>query len=250
MKSNDPASNATAAHDTAPDGAADPARSVTIVAIDGPAGAGKSTIASLVADRLGVPILDTGAMYRAVTWAALDRGVDPDDVGALGLVVEDMELVLADGGVFVDGKDVTKAIRSEPVTDAVSAVSAAAVVRTTLRLRQRDWAFSSGGGVMEGRDIGSVVFPDATLKVYLTASLEERARRRAAETGAPLDEVMADVAARDHADSTREIAPLQKAADAVEVDSTNRTVEDVVAEIVELAIEASAAVRGSEGAAT
>lgn len=206
-----------------------------VVAIDGPAGAGKSTIARAVAAALAVPFLDTGAMYRAVTWAMLDADLSVEDEAALGELAETIDLRINGEVVTVDGHDVSAAIRSEVVTENVSSVSAVKAVRDVLQQRQRQWAFAAGGGVMEGRDIGTVVFPDATVKIFLTASLEERARRRADENGGDLAELIADMAARDHADSTRDIAPLTRADDAVEVDSTEMTLDEVANAIVELA---------------
>ena len=140
-----------------------------IIAIDGPAGAGKSTVARALAARLGLQYLDTGAMYRAVTLAAMRRGIDPADVEPVADLARQIDLDVSDAGVFVDGLDATAEIRSPAVTTAVSAVAANGAVRAELVSRQREWAHRHGGGVLEGRDIGSVVFPDAELKLYLTA---------------------------------------------------------------------------------
>jgi 3-phosphoshikimate 1-carboxyvinyltransferase len=196
-----------------------------IVAIDGPAGSGKSTVSRAVAERLGVARLDTGAMYRAVAWAALERGVDPADGEALAALARDAEIDADRAGVRIDGVDVTEEIRSPEVSRAVSAVAANPEVRRHLVERQRRWAADHGGGVVEGRDIGTVVFPAADLKVFLTATPEERARRRHEETAE-------GVARRDRIDSTRAASPLTQAADAHLLDTTGRTVEDVVEEVL------------------
>jgi len=195
-----------------------------LVAIDGPAGAGKSTVSTAVATRLGVERLDTGAMYRAVTAAALDRGVPPDDAPAVAALAEAARIVVGPQ-VLIDGRDVTAEIRSPEVGRAVSIVAANPAVRRQLVLRQRAWAEAHGGGVVEGRDIGSVVFPEAEVKVFLTASPEERARRRH-------DEDAAGVARRDRIDSTRDASPLREAPDAHRLDTTGRTVQDVVEEVL------------------
>ena len=150
-----------------------------VIAIDGPAGAGKSTVAKALARRLGLEYLDTGAMYRGVAFAALRRGIDPSEDAAVARVANDVELDVSEKGVLVDGVDASIEIRGPEVTRAVSVVAANPDVRTEMRRRQRAWAESRGGGVIEGRDIGSVVFPDAELKVYLTADPEVRAQRRA-----------------------------------------------------------------------
>ncbi len=196
-----------------------------VVAIDGPAGSGKSTVSRALAARLGVTRLDTGAMYRSVTWAALERGVDLSDAQALADIARDADIEVDDATVRIDGVDVTDAIRSAPVSQAVSQVAATPQVRHLLVDRQRRWMETHHRGVVEGRDIGTVVFPDADLKVFLTASAEERARRRSEETADGL-------ARRDLVDSTRQVSPLLPAADAVVVDTTDRTVEDVVDEVL------------------
>ena len=207
---------------------------MVVIAIDGPAGAGKSTVSRAVAARLRLPYLDTGAMYRAVTLAALRRGIDPHDVDAVALLVRDVEITIDDSSVIVDGVESVADIRTKEVTALVSVVSAIPAVRAELRDRQRAWAERAGGGVIEGRDIGSVVFPNADLKVYLTASHLERARRRAAEAGGDVDEIAAAIAARDHYDSTRHDSPLTEADDAKLVDTDNRSVDEVVDAIVDL----------------
>jgi 3-phosphoshikimate 1-carboxyvinyltransferase len=196
-----------------------------IIAIDGPAGSGKSTVSRAVAERLGVARLDTGAMYRAVAWAALDRGIDPEDGPAVAAVARDAVIEADRAGVRVDGVEVTHAVRTPEVSRAVSAVAANPDVRRTLVEIQRRWAAEHGGGVVEGRDIGTVVFPRAELKVYLTASSAERARRRH-------DEPAEGLARRDRLDSTRAASPLHRAGDARLLDTTGRTVEDVVEEVL------------------
>jgi 3-phosphoshikimate 1-carboxyvinyltransferase len=195
-----------------------------LVAIDGPAGAGKSTVSRAVAEHLGVERLDTGAMYRAVAALALSRGIPPDDAQAVAALAEEARIE-AGPQVLIDGEDVTAVIRSPQVGRAVSIVAANPEVRRQLVVRQRAWAKAHGGGVVEGRDIGSVVFPDAELKVYLTASPEERARRRH-------DEAPDWVARRDRIDSTREASPLRQAEDAHLLDTTGRSVKDVIAEVL------------------
>jgi 3-phosphoshikimate 1-carboxyvinyltransferase len=195
-----------------------------IVAIDGPAGAGKSTVSTAVAERLGVDRLDTGAMYRSVAALALARGVAPGDAAAVAGLAAGAAVEVGDR-VTIDGLDVTEVIRSPEVGRAVSIVAANPEVRRHLVLRQRAWAEDHGGGVVEGRDIGSVVFPHAQLKVYLTASPEERARRRH-------DEAPEGVARRDQLDSSREASPLREADDAYLLDTTDRSVQDVVEEVL------------------
>ena len=203
-----------------------------VIAIDGPAGSGKSTVAKAVAARLALDYLDTGAMYRSVAFAALRRGVDPADAERVARLARDLCIVVGDR-VSVDGEDATAEIRGPDVTKAVSAVAANPGVRAELVRRQREWAHGRAGAVIEGRDIGSVVFPDAELKVYLTASDEERARRRAAEaSAADVHEVASDMARRDHVDATRAVSPMMAADDAVVIDTTGRTVDDIVAEIL------------------
>ncbi|MBV8986362.1 MAG: (d)CMP kinase, partial [Acidimicrobiia bacterium] len=197
-----------------------------VVAIDGPAGSGKSTVARAVAERLGVAYLDTGAMYRSVSFAALRDGVDPADGEALAKLAGNLDIGLGER-VLVDGIDATAAIRGADVTAIVSTVSAHPAVRADMVRRQREWAAEHGGGVAEGRDIGTVVFPDADVKVFLTASEEERARRRQRDDRAPdVNAVAADLARRDALDSNRATSPLVAADDAVVIDTTGRTVDD------------------------
>ncbi len=199
-----------------------------LIAIDGPAGSGKSTVAKAVAARLGLPYLDTGAMYRAVAFAALRRDVDLASPDALAELARQLDIEVA-GRVLVDREDATQAIRGPAVTRAVSAVAAAAPVRAELVRRQQAWARRHGGGVVEGRDIGTVVFPEADLKVYLIADETERLRRRALESG---DEVAQDIARRDLADSQRVASPMVAAPDAVVIDTTGRTIDDIVEEVL------------------
>jgi 3-phosphoshikimate 1-carboxyvinyltransferase len=195
-----------------------------LIAIDGPAGAGKSTVSSAVARRLGVDRLDTGAMYRSVAALALAEGVAPNDAPAVAALAEAATIEVG-RRVVINGRDVTDVIRTPEVGRAVSVVAANADVRSQLVTRQRAWAEAHGGGVVEGRDIGSVVFPEAELKVFLTASPEERARRRH-------DEAPEGVARRDRLDSTRAASPLREAEDARRLDTTGRSVEDVIEEVV------------------
>ena len=206
-----------------------------VIAIDGPAGSGKSTVAKEVASRLGLDYLDTGAMYRAVAFAAIRRGIDPEDFDRVAELARQVDLEVGDS-VKVDGADATIEIRSPEVTRAVSVVAANPAVRTELVARQREWASAHGGGVVEGRDIGTVVFPDADVKVYLTADDRERASRRSKEMlDLQYDQVAADIARRDHADSTRAASPLSVAPDAVVLDTTGLGVDAVVSTVLEMA---------------
>lgn len=205
-----------------------------IIAIDGPAGAGKSTVARALAARLGLDYLDTGAMYRAVTFAALHRGIDTADVDRVAELAEEVTLEVGEHGVLVDGIDATTQIRSREVTTAVSAVAANSAVRAELVRRQRNWAHAHGGGVLEGRDIGSVVFPDAELKLYLTASPRVRAERRVAEAGGDVDEIEAAIAKRDNFDASRSDGPLVEAAGAVVLDTTGLSIDEVLGRIERL----------------
>ncbi|HVF76515.1 MAG TPA: (d)CMP kinase [Acidimicrobiales bacterium] len=204
-----------------------------VIAIDGPAGSGKSTVARAVARRLHLDYLDTGAMYRSVAFVVLQQRIDPADLDAVARLAEKLTIDVGER-VTVDGVDATDAIRSPEVTKAVSAVAANPEVRKELVRRQQEWADAHGGGVVEGRDIGTVVFPQAELKVYLTASDEERARRRAAEIGRlhEADTVAADIARRDRLDSTRAASPLTTADGAVVIDTSNRTIDDIVEEVL------------------
>jgi CMP/dCMP kinase len=208
-----------------------------VVAVDGPSGSGKSTVSRGVADALGLSVLDTGAMYRAVTLAALDAGIDPADADAAAATARRSRIDLDDGRVQLDGRDVTSQIRGPAVTDAVSIVSAHPRVREVLVGRQREWVERHGGGVVEGRDIGTVVFPDAPVKVFLTASDDERARRhqrdeRAADRDVDVESVRKALGRRDQLDASRATSPLRRADDALVIDTTGRDADDVVAEIV------------------
>lgn len=205
-----------------------------VIAIDGPAGAGKSTIARALAARLGLEYLDTGAMYRAVTFAAMRRAMSLDDVEAVSRLAETVALDVSERGVVVDGVDATAAIRTPEVTSNVSKVAANSGVRAEMRARQQQWAAERGGGVIEGRDIGSVVFPDAELKLYLTASPRTRAERRVAEAGGDVDEIERAIAARDHYDSTRADSPLTEADGSAYVDTTGLDIDEVLDHILRL----------------
>lgn len=197
-----------------------------VIAIDGPAGSGKSTVARALAERLGWAFLDTGAMYRAVTVEALDRGLDLTDVVAVATLADTLRITTRPRAA-VNGRDIEDEIRTEQVNVAVSEVAANPGVRASMVARQRQWARDEPvGTVVEGRDITTVVFPNAPVKVYLTASAQERARRRG-------DESADSVARRDAADSSRETSPLRQASDALVVDTTGREVDDVVEEIIE-----------------
>jgi CMP/dCMP kinase len=198
-----------------------------VIAIDGPAGAGKSTVARALAARLGLAHLDTGAMYRAVTVAAIRAGLDLHDREVVAALARRVELVVERGTVIVDGVDVTVEIRTPEVTGAVAAVAANPDVRSELVRRQREWATARGGGVLEGRDIGSVVFPDATLKLYLTASPRVRAERRVAESGGDVDEIAAAIAARDASDKGRDVGALTDEG-AIRVDTTGLSIDEVL----------------------
>ncbi len=202
---------------------------MTVIAIDGPAGSGKSTVAKALAARLGLAYLDTGAMYRSVTFAALQRGIDPSDRAAVGEVADDVAIDLGPEVVTVDGMDATAAIRGLEVSRAVSIVAANSLVREVMVRRQRAWVADHRGGVLEGRDIGTVVFPDAELKVYLTADPAVRAQRRANEVSeVDYETVAADLARRDAIDSRREVSPLTEADDALHLDTTGMSVAEIV----------------------
>ena len=205
-----------------------------MIAIDGPAGAGKSTVGRALADRLGLEYLDTGAMYRAMTFAALRRGVPVGDLAEVAAMAPEVELTVGDRVVLVDGVDATAAIRGREVTEAVSQIAANPVVRAVLVEQQRAWVRERGGGVVEGRDIGSVVFPDADLKLYVTASPRVRAERRVQEIGGDVDDVERSIVQRDRYDSSREHSPLTETDDAVTVDTTGMAIDEVVEHILGL----------------
>ncbi|MEX2625986.1 MAG: (d)CMP kinase [Ilumatobacteraceae bacterium] len=226
-----------------------------VVAIDGPAGAGKSTVGRAVAARLGLEYLDTGAMYRAVTYGALRRGVPVHDHAAVADLAAELAIEIGDGVVRVDGVDATSEIRGRQVTDAVSAVAANSAVRVELVGRQRAWVRERGGGVLEGRDIGTVVFPDATSKLFVTASPRVRAERRVAELGGDVDDIEAAIVERDRQDSSRHDSPLTEAAGALVIDTSTMSIDEVVDRIVadvrrevDRGPSASAAERSSGGA--
>lgn len=210
---------------------------VRIVAIDGPAGAGKSTIAKALAGRLGIPYLDTGAMYRAVAFAVMRGGIDPADESVVTELAARVDIRVEVEGVTVDGVDVTREIRSDSINALVSRVAAISGVREILRRQQREWVRIHGGGVVEGRDIGTVVFPDATLKVYLTARPEVRAQRRVAESGGDVDAIARSIAERDRLDSTRSDSPLARANGSVVLDTSDHTIDEVVDQISHLVLE-------------
>ncbi len=211
-----------------------------IIAIDGPSGAGKSTLSKLLARTLGLTNLDTGAMYRCVALAAARRNVDPDDAEALGRLGEAINIHFERSGegerVFLDGDDVSSAIRSPEISLLTSRVAACPAVRLAMVRLQQDLG-RDGGVVLEGRDIGTVVFPQADVKFFLSASVEERGRRRFEELrsqgrAVDLARTIAEVEARDAADSAREHAPLLQAADAVAIDTTKKSIDDVLEEML------------------
>ena len=214
-----------------------------IVTIDGPAGAGKSTTAKAVAEKTGLPYLDTGALYRAVAWKLDKEGVAPEDGEKIAETLKDFKIEVAGGKVTADGEDVTRAIRTARVDSIVSAYAARPEVRDALTGFQR--AQAANGLVADGRDMGTVIFPDAELKIFLTASAEERARRRCAEReakgeSADYDEILKQVIERDRYDMTREIAPLRPAQGCVILDSTDMSASEVVDAIASLAKEIEA----------
>lgn len=207
-----------------------------VIAIDGPAGAGKSTVARAVAAALDFTYLDSGAMYRCVALAGIERGVNLDDSEGMGALARSLKIELDGERVELDGRDVSTAIREPRVTEASSRVSVHPPVREAMVARQRE-LIAAGRYVAEGRDIGTVVSPEAPLKVFLTASAEERARRRAAETGEDEATVLAAQRERDERDESREHSALRAADDAVEIDTTGLGLDEVVGRIVELARE-------------
>lgn len=209
-----------------------------VIAIDGPSGVGKSTVSRAVAEALGVAYLDTGSYYRAVTHVALRAGVHPGDGSGILAALKSAAFEVVDGALSLDGSDISAEIRGPEVTAAVSTVAAHPEVREAVVQMQRDWATAQGGhAVVEGRDIGTVVFPDAALKVFLTADALVRARRRAGDPeagGRSVEELVADMRRRDALDSTRETSPLRPADDAVIIDTSEMTIAAVVGEILDL----------------
>ena len=203
-----------------------------VIAIDGPAGAGKSTVARQVSTATGLRYLDTGAMYRCVALEVQNSATDPNDADAVGKIAREVSVVIERDAAKLNGVDVSSEIRSSEINAIVSVIAAHTPVRDAMREQQRRWIQAQQGGVVEGRDIGTVVFPDAILKVFLTASPEVRAERRVGQTGGDITAVAASIAERDHLDSTRLDSPLRPSEGSVIVDSSNRNIEEVVAEIV------------------
>jgi CMP/dCMP kinase len=205
---------------------------LAVIAIDGPAGAGKSTVAKLVAEATGLPYLDTGAMYRCVALQCVRTGIDSSHESEVAAIADSIDITFVDTQCLMNGEDVSTDIRTTEIASIVSILAAQSPVRTAMRTQQQRWIAQQGGGVVEGRDIGTVVFPDAELKVFLTASPEERASRRVGQTGGNLSEIATNIAERDRIDSQRLDSPLRPADDAVVVDSTGLTITEVVGEIV------------------
>lgn len=203
-----------------------------VIAIDGPAGAGKSTVARQVSTATGLRYLDTGAMYRCVALEVQNSATDPHNAEAVGKIAREVQVIIERDAAKLNGVDVTGDIRSTEINAIVSIIAAHTPVRDAMREQQRRWIQAQQGGVVEGRDIGTVVFPDAILKVFLTASPEVRAERRVGQTGGDIAAVAASIAERDHLDSTRLDSPLRPSDGSVIVDSSNKTIEEVVAEIV------------------
>lgn len=202
------------------------------IAVDGPSGAGKSTIAKAVAQRLGIDYIDTGAMYRAIGYKMLKEDINVDDLEGIQRLLDTTEIDFSKGDIILDGQVINELIRTPEISKQASRCSAVGIVREKLVDLQQKMGRAKSV-VMDGRDIGTVVFPDAEYKFFITASPEERAKRRyneLIEKGQKVnyDQVLADITARDHNDSTREITPLRKAEDAIEVDTTNMTIEEVI----------------------
>ena len=205
---------------------------MTVIAIDGPAGAGKSTVAKLVAKASGLPYLDTGAMYRCIALQTIRDNVDPSDESLVGSLADTATIAVEGSQSFLNGEDVSELIRTPDIASIVSVIATHSPVRTAMRHQQQRWIASHGGGVVEGRDIGTVVFPDAEVKIYLTASPEERAIRRVGQSGGDIASVAANIAERDRIDSERVDSPLRPASDAILVDSTGLDVSEVVSIII------------------
>ena len=199
-----------------------------VIAIDGPAGAGKSTIARRLAERAGLEYLDTGAMYRAITFKVIRDGIDPHSTDEVSAAAHEANIEMDGVSVVVDGVDATAAIRSPEVTSTVSIIAANSGVRDALRAQQRRWVVTHDGGVLEGRDIGTVVFPDASLKIFLTASAAVRAARRVLEIGGDVTEVERQIARRDELDSTRSDSPLRHTEEYLFLDTSEMDVDTVV----------------------
>ena len=206
---------------------------MAVIAIDGPAGAGKSTVAKLVAEATGLPYLDTGAMYRCVALLSTRTGIHSSNESSVAAIAESIDITFKGVQCWMNGEDVSQEIRSAEIASIVSIIAAQSPVRTAMRTQQQRWIQQQGGGVVEGRDIGTVVFPNAELKVFLTASPEERASRRVGQSGGDLKEIAFNIAERDRIDSERVDSPLRPAGDAVVVDSTGLTITEVVDVIVD-----------------
>ncbi|CAB4621078.1 unannotated protein [freshwater metagenome] len=205
-----------------------------VIAIDGPAGAGKSTVAKQVALATGLPYLDTGAMYRCIAYAADVKKLDIHNAEAMGVIARESKVDVEDTVACLNDIDISHLIRSPEINQIVSVIAAHTPVRDAMREQQRSWISAHNGGVVEGRDIGTVVFPDAVLKIFLTASPEVRAQRRVEQSGGDVVEIAAGIAQRDHLDSSRSDSPLRPAQHSYVVDSSIHTIDQVVTEIVTL----------------
>jgi len=209
-----------------------------VIAVDGPGGVGKSTVANRVAEAVGLPHLDTGSTYRAAGLVALRSGTPLDDGTAVLAAIESVDIQIVEGTVTIDGVDVTQALRTDEVTKASSAVATHPDVRSRIVALQRSWVEDHGGSaVVEGRDIGTVVFPDAPVKIYLTARPEVRAARRSGDAEAgnkSTEQIAAELAARDHTDSSRKASPLRPADDAEIIDTSDLSIDEVVRIVLEL----------------
>ncbi len=210
-----------------------------VIAIDGPTGSGKSTVSKLVAPLVGLRYLDTGAMYRAIGFAAYEKGVALDDTDGLVALVASVSIEFADGEIIVNGVKATQLIREEKISQAASKVATNPEVREYLVERQRLWVQKNGGGVLDGRDIASVVCPDAIVKVFLTADVEERAKRRAVEQSSDHSETRSELVQRDDRDSQRKASPLVAVEGATIIDTTHLSIDQVVEQVVELYTQAA-----------